>query len=109
MPHIEFVKGTFTASEQDSYFDVNKRNLTVFDDQMIDASKDKGFVDLLTRGSHHRNLSVIYIVQSLFHQGKGSLSISLNSHYLVLFNNPRDKFQILFLTKQMYPRQNDFF
>ena len=85
MPNIEFVKGTPTALEQDSYFDVNKRNLIVFDDQMIDASKDKRIVNLFTRGSHHRNLSVIYIVQNLFHQGKGSRSISLNSHYLVLF------------------------
>ena len=109
MPHIEFVKGIPTALEQDSYFDVNKRNLIVFDDQMIDASKDKRIVNLFTRGSHHRNLSVIYIVQNLFHQGKGSRSISLNSHYLVLFKNPRDKLQILTLAKQMYPGQTDFF
>ena len=109
MPHIEFVKGIPTALEQDSYFDVNKRNLIVFDDQMIDASKDKRIVNLFTRGSHHRNLSVIYIVQNLFHQGKSSRSISLNSHYLVLFKNPRDKLQILTLAKQMYPGQTDFF
>ena len=75
MPHIEFVKGIPKALEQDSYFDVNKRNLIVFDDQMIDASKDKRIVNLFTRGSHHRNLSVIYIVQNLFHQGKGSRNI----------------------------------
>ena len=109
MPNIEFVKGIPTALEQDSYFNVNKRNLIVFDDQMIDASKDKRIVNLFTRGSHHRNLSVIYIVQNLFHQGKGSRSISLNSHYLVLFKNPRDKLQILTLAKQMYPGQTDFF
>ena len=36
MPHIEFVKGIPTALEQDSYFDVNKRNLIVFDNQIID-------------------------------------------------------------------------
>ena len=76
---------------------------------MIDAGKDKRIVNLFTRGSHHRNLSVIYIVQNLFHQGKGSRSISLNSHYLVLFKNPRDKWQILTLAKQMYPGQTDFF
>ena len=63
----------------------------------------------VTRGSHHRNLSVIYIVQNLFHQGKGSRSISLNSHYLVLFKNPRDKLQILTLAMQMYLGQTDFF
>ena len=72
MPHIEFVKGIPTALEQDCYFDVNNRNLIVFDDQMIDASNDKGIVSLFTRGSHHRNLSVIYIMQNLFHQRKGS-------------------------------------
>ena len=33
MPNIEFVKGIPTALEQDSYFNVNKRNLIVFDDQ----------------------------------------------------------------------------
>ena len=80
----------------------------MFDDQMIDPSKDKRIVNLFTRSSHNRNLSVIYIVQNLFHQGKGSHSISLNSHYLVLFENPRDKLQILTLAKQMYPRQTDF-
>ena len=77
MPHIEFVKGIPTALEQDSYFDVNKRNLIVFDDQMIDASKDKRIVNLFTRGSYHRNPSVIYIVHNLFHQEKGSCSISI--------------------------------
>ena len=80
-----------------------------FDDQIIDTSKDKRIVNLFTRGSHHRNLSVIYVVQNLFHQGKGSRSRSLNSHYLVLFKNPRDKLQILTLAKQMYPGQTDFF
>ena len=35
--------------------------------------------------------------------------MSLNSHYLVLFKNPRDKLQILTLAKQMYPGQTDFF
>ena len=90
IPNIVVVRGIPTTFEKDSYFDVNKRNLIVFDEQMIDASKDKRIVNLFTRGSHHRNLSVIYIVQNLFHQGKGSRSISLDSHYLVLFKNPRD-------------------
>ena len=34
------VKGIPPALEQDSYLDVNKRHLMVFDDQMIDTSKD---------------------------------------------------------------------
>ena len=109
IPNIEFVKGIPTALEQDAYLDVNKRNLIVIDDQMIEAGKDNRIVNLFTKGSHHRNLSVIYIVQNLFHQGKGNRSISLNSHYLVLFKNPRDKLQIFTLAKQMYPGHTDFF
>ena len=70
MPHIEFVKRIPTVLELDHYFDVNNGNMIVFDDQMIDGSKDKRIVNLFTRGWHHRNLSVIYVVQNLFHQGK---------------------------------------
>ena len=54
MPHIEFVKGIPKSLEQDSYFNVNKRNLVVFDDEMIDASKGKRIVNVFTRVSHHR-------------------------------------------------------
>ena len=100
IPTTEFVKGIPESLENDSYLDVNKRNLIVIDDQMIEAGKDNRIVNLFTKGSHHRNLSVIYIVQNLFHQGKGNRSISLNSHYLVLFKNPRDKLQILTRSSQ---------
>ena len=109
IPTIEFVKGIPESLETDSYLDVNIRNLIVIDDQMIEAGKDNRIVNLFTKGSHHRNLSVLYIVQNLFHQGKGNRSISLNSHYLVLFKNPRDKLQILTLAKQMYPSETAWF
>ena len=81
----------------------------VIDDQMEDAGGETRIVNLFTRDSHHLNLSVIYIMQNLFHQGKGSRSIRHNSHYLVLFKNPGDKLQILTLAKQMYYRHIDFF
>ena len=48
-------------------------------------------------------------MQNLFHQGKGSRSISLNSHYLELFKNPCDKLQVLTLAKQMYHGRTNFF
>ena len=100
-PTMEFVKGIPKSLENDSYLDVNIRNLIIIDDQMIEAGKDNLIVNLFTKGSHQRNLSVIYIVQNLFHQGKGNRSISLNSHYLVLFKNLRDKLQILTLVEQI--------
>ena len=52
---------------------------------MIDANKDHRIVTLFIRGSHHRNPSVIYIVENLFQMGKGSRSINLSSRYFVLY------------------------
>ena len=109
IPNIEFVRGIPATIENDNYFDVSVRNLVVIDDQMSTASNDKQVIKLFTQGSHHRNLSVVYLVQNLFHQGKGNRDISLNCHYLVIFKNPRDKLQILTLAKQMYPKKTQSF
>ena len=75
--------------------------LLVIDDQM--QSVDQRVSNLFTKGSHHRNISVIYIVQNLFDKHKEHRTISLNAHYLVIFKNPRDGSQIIHLAKQMYP------
>ena len=73
---------------------------------MIDAGGDKRIVKGLPSSQLERDS---YRTKNLFHQGKGSRSISLNSHYLVLFKNPRDKLQIVTLAKQMYPGQTHSF
>jgi hypothetical protein len=70
---------------------------------MAQSSKDKCIADLFTKGSHHRNLSIIYIVQNIFHQGKAMRNISPNAHYIVLFKSPRDKRQISMLARQVDP------
>ena len=70
---------------------------------MAQSGKDKRISDLFTKGSHHRNLSIIYIVQNIFHQGKEMRNISLNAHYIVRFKSPRDKQQISMLARQINP------
>ena len=79
----------------------NKRRLLILDDLMNES--DERVTKLFTKGSHHRNISIIYIVQNLFNKNKDQRTISLNSHYLVVFKNPRDASQITHLAKQMYP------
>ena len=70
---------------------------------MAQSGAEKRISDLLTKGSHHRNLSMIYIVQNRFHQGRETRNISLNAHYIVLFKSPRDKQQISVLARQINP------
>lgn len=87
-------------------FDGSVPNLIIIDDMMRET--DANIVDLFTKGSHHRNLSVFFITQNLFHQGKGQRDISLNAHYIVFFKNPRDRAQIRYLARQIYPDNPKF-
>ena len=80
--------------------------LVVIDDQMHGV--DRRITSLFAKRSHHRNLSIVYIVQNLFDQQKEHRTISLNSHYLVIFKNPRDGSQIVHLAKQMYPGKTHY-
>ena len=86
--------------------DPKVRNLVVLDDLMNET--DASVTEMFTKGSHHRNISVIYIVQNLFHRGKEHRTISLNAHYMVLFKNPRDASQINSLARQIFPLDSKY-
>ena len=75
---------------------------------MSETRSDKKVTNLFTKGSHHRNLSVILSQQNLFYNGKESQTISLNAHYIVLFKNTRDNTIVTSLAKQMYPGKVKF-
>lgn len=80
--------------------------IVILDDLL--SSVDSNVVELFTRGSHHYNLSVIFIVQNLFSKNKGCRDISLNSHYIFLMKNPRDRQQINTLARQISPENSRF-
>jgi hypothetical protein len=88
-------------------FDPRVPNLLIPDEQMENkvAHKrgDNAVTRFFTQGPHHRNLTVVYIVQILYHQDASLPSISLNTHSMVLFRNPRNATQIRTLGHEMYP------
>ena len=77
----------------------------IIDDLMNESSKSQLISELFTKGSHHRNISVILLVQNFFNRGKEMRNITLNAHYIVLFKNPRDKTIISNIARQMYPNK----
>ncbi len=87
-PHIEFIKGYNDKIYED--FDPLINNLLVIDDQMENASNANSLSTLFTVGSHHRNLTVIYLVQYQYTKGKSTRSVGLNTHYNVIFRNNGD-------------------
>ena len=98
---IEFEKGW-----RDEIFDSLRhvqRNILVLDDQMGVASSSSSVADLFTKGSHHRNFTVIYLVQNVHNHLKSQQTISLNLHYSVVFRNGRDASQFRTMAYQICP------
>ena len=61
VPRVEFVRGIPSDLDGDRYFDPRKRNMVVLDDLMSTSFTDARINNLLTEGSHHRNLSVVML------------------------------------------------
>ena len=99
---VEFVKGLPTADLLDE-----RRTLLIIDDLMPET--DRRVINLFTKGSLHMNASVVYISQSLYNKSKENRTISLNTHYLVLFKNPRDAAQISHLGRQIFSERARYF
>lgn len=95
--NVEFQEGMPDISQ----FDKRHRTLLVIDDLMTEVS-DKT-TELFTRGSHHMNISILFLTQNLFAGNKQNRTISLNTHYFCIFKNPRDRTQIGVLARQMFP------
>ena len=106
MKNVEFIQGV--PDDLESRFDTTSNNLLILDDLMTQCHSDERMTRLFSVGSHHKNLSIIFIIHNLFRHGKEMRTLSLNSHYIILFKNPRDRQQISTLARQMYPGQSQF-
>ena len=90
----------------EAMFDGKCRVLLILDDLM--SQVDDRVENIFTKLSHHKSVSVLYLTQNLFFKSKQARTISLNSHYIVVFKNARDAMQISNLARQMYPGNSKF-
>lgn len=97
-PEIEFIQGLPETYEQG--------DLIVIDDMMHRLNEK--IADMFTAASHHKNVSVILILQNLFPRKRVMRDISLNAHYIFLLRNARDASQINCLARQLYPGNSHF-
>ena len=107
--NIKFVEGLPHSFEDENLFPPDRSHLVILDDVIFQASDHPEVVKMFTQYRHHRNMSVMMLTQNVFHQGKYSRTISLNSNYLVLFKNPRDKLQVNILARQIFPSEKALF
>lgn len=97
MDGVEFKQGPPSDEDIQTYND----SLLIIDDLMSECVALSS--NIFTKFSHHLRISVIYILQNLFVQSKNQRSISLNTGHIVLFKNPRDFSQAMFLARQVSP------
>jgi len=106
---IEYLRNETDYDDIMASFDPSEVNLLVLDDQMNEGkAKANSFANLFTKGSHHRNITIVYMMQNVFEKGGSNRTINLNAHYLIMFKNPRDARQSHALGSQMYPKNPKF-
>jgi hypothetical protein len=74
-------------------------SIVVLDDLMHEASKSNEALAAFTRGSHHRNICLVILVQNFFH--KNLRGITSSCHYMCFMKNPRDSASVYCLGRQM--------
>lgn len=80
--------------------------ILILDDQLNNLKSD--VVDIFCVHSHHQKMTVFLLVQTLFMPCKEFRTISLNSHYIILMKNTRDRSSISQLAKQIFPYKTRF-
>ena len=101
---VQFYEGLPKLSNE--VFNGREPTLMIVDDLMSETNQL--VVDIFTKLSHHRNISILYLSQNVFEKNKYVRTISLNAHYLVLFKNLTDAGQFANLARQMHPNTSKF-
>ncbi len=104
IPNIRFHYGLPTKEDIERYGPPQTRHLIiVMDDLMRQVIESYAMSDYFTIKAHHEGATVIFVSHNLFQQGRYSKTITGNTGYFVLFENPRTADQMITLSKQVYP------
>jgi len=86
-----------------------QRDVVVIDDLFEEVNNNAVAVNqLFTKIARHRQVTVLFLTQNLFHQGGKHRTRNINTQYLAIFKNPRDRTVIDFLARQAFPANRGF-
>ncbi len=77
--------------------------LLIMDDLMTQVFSSQGILDLVTSTSHHCNISVVIITQSIFLPAKHRLTLIRNCSEKVIFHNKLDHNPLATLSRHIAP------
>lgn len=84
--------------------EIKPYDIIVLDDLIQESKNSQDVSSMFTRAAHHKPCFIIFITQNLFPPGKEARTRNLNTHYYVLFKNPRDKSQFEAIARQIRAR-----
>jgi hypothetical protein len=106
---VTFFEGLPSKTLMDEWSAEGDPIVVVLDDLMDMIVSNSEVLHYVTVMSHHRNITLIMMFQNIYPPGKYARTISLNCHYLILFNNARDVLQVKNLGRQIMPGKTSFF
>ena len=100
----------FTSNIEDMENLAERNTLIICDDIMDTMKRGSRAHELVTqffvRSSHHLGCSVFLVLQNFFHPGVREISIQ--SHFLIMFDQPRDRSNFGIISRQILPGQSRF-
>ena len=97
---VDYVKGLPMQDE------LSGHDIIIIDDLMTELGNNKDLSALFTKGSHHMNISVIFITQNFYHQASQMRTLHVNSHYIIMMNSPRGKSSLRHLSTDLFTNKN---
>lgn len=107
--NITFHEGLPIANDLEEWSRGHKHSLLVIDDLMTKACTREDISEIFCVKCHHLSITVIFLMQNIFPSGKYARNISLNAHYIILFENRRDTLQVQHLGRQILPGRVKYF
>ena len=102
MPDVNFHEGMIDV---DDIPNDGQHRWLILDDLMAEIGGTPELNALFTKHSHHRLISVFFLVQKVFLKDR---TPSENAHYFFVFKSPRDSRAITTLATQMFPGRTKY-
>lgn len=112
-PKISFRNDIPSAQElTDHYQETKESSLVILDDKMgaLDSSKSgRNLIELTTVIARHCKISLMFLLQNLYHNSTSAREIALNCQVNIIFRNDRSASQVTRLASQVMPQNIPYF
>ena len=109
LKEVTFHQGLPNEEQFREWSDIDGHKILVVDDCMAEGVNSTDLMKMFCVSSHHNNITVMFLVQNIFQKGKVMRTLSLNTHFFLIFRSLRNKLQIETLARQIFVRNMSYF